>query len=54
MTVIKIAQTKGYIIECVNCHSPIMVNPPRPDYEIILTEPCPMCNGSEQSFDCSY
>jgi hypothetical protein len=52
--VTKIAQTNGYIIQCINCHNSIKIYPPGPQYEIILTQPCPMCNGLEQSFDCKY
>ena len=49
MTATKMAHTKGYNIECINCHNSIKVSPPRPEYEIILTQPCPMCDGLEQS-----
>jgi hypothetical protein len=54
MTATKMAHTKGYNIECINCHNSIKVSPPRPEYEIILTQPCPMCDGLEQSIDCCY
>ena len=45
MTATKMAHTKGYNIECINCHNSIKVSPPRPEYEVILTQPCPMCDG---------
>ena len=44
--------TDGYAIRCVNCYNLILIYPPKPEYEIILIESCPMDNGLEQSFDC--
>ena len=31
-----------------------ILSPPRAGYDIILTEPCPICDGSEHSFRCDY
>jgi hypothetical protein len=44
----------NYLVHCFNCYAAIITIPPRPEYETILTQPCPMCNGLEQSFCCDY
>jgi hypothetical protein len=44
----------NYLVHCSNCYAAIITASPRPEYEIILTEPCPMCNGLEQVFSCDY
>ena len=44
----------NYLVHCSNCYAAIIAIPPRPEYEIILSEPCPICNGLEQSFSCDY
>jgi hypothetical protein len=44
----------GYLVHCANCYAAIIAYPPKPDYEIILVEPCPMCNGLERSFNCDF
>jgi hypothetical protein len=46
--------TTGYLVHCANCCAAIIAYPPRQELEIILVEPCPMCNGIEQSFSCDY
>lgn len=51
----RIEDITGYLVHCANCCAAIIAYPPRPEYEIILVEPCPMCNGGlEQSFSCDY
>jgi hypothetical protein len=49
-----IAGMTGYLVHCANCYAAIIAYPPRQELEIILVEPCPMCNGLEQSFSCDY
>jgi|GEM_PF-1947982 hypothetical protein len=44
----------SYLVHCSNCYAAIITIPPRPEYEIILTDPCPICNGLEQNFCCDY
>ena len=44
----------NYLVHCSNCYAAIIAIPPRPEYEIILSEPCPICNGLEQNFSCDY
>jgi hypothetical protein len=44
----------NYLVHCSNCYAAIITASPGPEYEIILTEPCPMCNGLEQVFSCDY
>ena len=44
----------SYLVHCSNCYAAIITISPRPEYEIILTDPCPICNGLEQSFCCDY
>ncbi len=46
----KVADMTGYLVHCANCYAVIIAYPPRQELEIILVEPCPMCNGIEQSF----
>ena len=41
----------GYLVHCANCYAAIIAYPPRQELEIILVEPCPMCNGLEQNFN---
>jgi hypothetical protein len=50
----KVADMTGYLVHCANCCAAIIAYPPRQELEIILVEPCPMCNGIEQSFSCNY
>jgi hypothetical protein len=50
----RIAEMTGYLVHCANCSAAVIIYPPGPEYEIILVEPCPMCNGSEQNFKCDY
>jgi hypothetical protein len=50
--VIIITQTNSYLVQCKNCHTPNRLYPPRENYDIILNEPCPMCNGLAQTFSC--
>jgi hypothetical protein len=44
----------NYLVHCSNCYAAIIAIPPSLEYEIILIEPCPMCNGLEQCFSCDY
>jgi hypothetical protein len=48
------ADMTGYLVHCTNCYAAIIAYPPKPDCEIILVEPCPICNGLERSFSCDY
>ena len=50
----KKADMTGYLVHCASCYAAIIAYPPRQELEIILIEPCPMCNGLEQSFRCDY
>ena len=50
----KVADMTGYLVHCANRYAAIIAYPPRQELEIILVEPCPMCNGIEQSFSCNY
>jgi hypothetical protein len=50
----KIADMTGYLVHRARCYAAIIAYPPRQELEIILVEPCPMCNGLEQSFSCDY
>jgi hypothetical protein len=50
----RIAEMTGYLVHCANCSAAVIVYPPRPEYEIILVEPCPMCIGLEQNLKCDY
>jgi hypothetical protein len=51
----RISEMTGYLVHCAYCCAAIIVYTPRPEYEMILIEPCPMCNGGlEQSFSCDY
>jgi hypothetical protein len=50
----KMAKTNFHVIQCTSCHDLIEVLPPSEKYEIILNEPCPMCDGLAQSLDCSH
>ena len=43
-------ETYAFLIHCYNCYAAVIVSPPRAGYDMILTEPCPICDGSEQSF----
>jgi hypothetical protein len=44
----------NYLVHCSNCYAAIIAIPPSSEYEIILMQPCPICNGLEQSFSCDY
>jgi hypothetical protein len=46
--------TNAYLIHCSNCNAAVIISSPKASYDIILIEPCPMCNGLEQSFSCDY
>jgi hypothetical protein len=45
--------TNGYFIQCINCHNPILITPPKPEYELISIQPCPKCNGIGQNLICN-
>lgn len=38
-------ETNAYLIHRKNCYAAVIMSSPRFDYDIILTEPCPVCNG---------
>jgi hypothetical protein len=46
------AKVNLHVIQCFLCRNLIEVRPPSKQYELILSEPCPMCNGLAQSLDC--
>jgi hypothetical protein len=46
------AKVNLHVIECFLCRNLIEVRPPSKQYELILNEPCPVCNGLAQSIDC--
>jgi hypothetical protein len=50
----EMADRTGHLVHCTNCYAAVIVYPPKTQYEIILVEPCPMCNGLEQTFSCDY
>ena len=45
-------ETYAFLIHCYNCYAAVIISPPKAGHDMILTEPCPMCDGSEQSFSC--
>ncbi|MGI8834346.1 MAG: hypothetical protein ACR2IS_17140 [Nitrososphaeraceae archaeon] len=47
-------ETYAYLIHGYNCYAAVIISPPKAGHDMILTEPCPMCDGSEQSFSCDY